>query len=109
VAIDFDALCRNPIYEILKTSATYQPVTGPAETIDIIDQTRGEVIQSQSADGASVTVPTVHVKAGIVDDPAEGGTLTISGVVYRIDDSLPLPGPGGVSSGEVALMLSRVA
>lgn len=108
MAIDFDALVRDPIYEILKSSATYQPVTGPSVTIDCIDQTRGEVIRSQSADGVTVTVPTIHVKAGVVDDPAEGGTVTIGGVEYRIDNSLPMPGPGGVDSGEIALLLSRV-
>ncbi len=107
MAVDFDALCRDPIYRVLSTTATYAPVTGPTETIDVIDQTRGEVLHQGSADGVSVTAPTVHVKAGVVDDPAQGGTITINGVTYTIEGSQPIPGPGGEASGEIMLILAK--
>ena len=105
MGLDFDALVLGPNYAIMGVAATYTPSGGSAAAITVIDFTRGEVIHEASADGLAVAKPTVHARKGDIDDPAEGGTIVVNGHTYRIDASLPAPGPGGIDVGEVILVL----
>jgi hypothetical protein len=105
--VDFDALVLGPSYAILGTTATYTPVGGPAVSITVIDQTKGEEIMTDAAAGISATVPTVHARESDIADPAEGGTILVNGTTWIIESSIPAPGPGGTSSGERILILAE--
>lgn len=107
MSLDFDSLVLGPAYAIMGVTATYTPVGGPARDITVIDQTKGETIFTDAAAGVSETVPTVHAREGDIAVPAEGGTIVVSGNTWRIDSSIPAPGPGGVDSGERILILSE--
>jgi hypothetical protein len=105
VSIDWNAALYDPIYDMLGVDATVED-----GTIRVIDQTAGVEIET-----SPISLPTIQAAAlvrvtelaakNISETSLLGGTITIGGNDWTVQNIAPKPGPGGKGTGELQLLL----
>ncbi|MHB2169963.1 head-tail joining protein [Alsobacter sp. R-9] len=109
--MDWTLTLLTPLHNAFGVSATITPTTSAsAATLTMIDKTSGVALPARDGEietvvPAAVVLTTALADAGLTRADLKGSTLQMNGKTYRVENTRPLPTPGGEADGEIMLLL----